>query len=129
MNLLEPLYNVLGSSNPKVVNRSPTLVQGTLVSMINRLSELGKIEEVEVLNAMMINFTRIMQVMNSGDRDEKVNGLPASAMWTYSDKHEGVISFSELVITINKNMEMIVNELENDEPVARITKEKHQHNK
>lgn len=50
---------------------APPLVQGTFVSMINRLSELGKVEEIEVLNAIMINFTRIMQVMNSGDINEE----------------------------------------------------------
>jgi len=50
---------------------APPLVQGTFVSMINRLSELGKVEEIEVLNAIMINFTRIMQVMNSGGTDEE----------------------------------------------------------
>ena len=47
----------------------------------------------------------------------------ANAMWTYSDKHEGEISrlLKELVITVNKNMEMIIDDrLENDEPVVRI---------
>ena len=36
----------------------------------------------------------------------------ANAMWTYSDKHEGEISrlLKELVIAVNKNMEMIKNE-------------------
>lgn len=47
----------------------------------------------------------------------------ANAMWTYSDKHEGEISclLKELVIAVNKNMEMIIDDrLENDEPVVRI---------
>tara|TARA_R100001086_G_C11786143_1_gene244948 strand:- start:61 stop:285 length:225 start_codon:yes stop_codon:yes gene_type:complete len=47
----------------------------------------------------------------------------ANAMWTYSDKHEGEISrlLKELVIKVNKNMEMIINDrLENDEPDVRI---------
>ena len=47
----------------------------------------------------------------------------ANAMWTYSDKHEGEISrlLKEVVIKINKNMEMIIDDrLENDEPVVRI---------
>lgn len=47
----------------------------------------------------------------------------ASAMWAYSEKHEGDISrlLKEVVIKINKNMEMIIDDrLENDEPVVRI---------
>jgi len=47
----------------------------------------------------------------------------ANAMWAYSDKHEGEISrlLKEVVIKINKNMEMIIDDrLENDEPVVRI---------
>ena len=38
----------------------------------------------------------------------------ANAMWIYSDKHEGEISrlLKELVITVNKNMEMIIDELD-----------------
>ena len=47
----------------------------------------------------------------------------ANAIWTYSDKHEGEISrlLKELVIAVNKNMEMIIDDrLENDEPFVRI---------
>jgi hypothetical protein len=47
----------------------------------------------------------------------------ANAMWAYSDKHEGEISrlLKEVVIKVNKNMEMIIDDrLENDEPVVRI---------
>ena len=47
----------------------------------------------------------------------------ASAMWTYSEKHEGDISrlLKEVVIKINKNKEMVIDDrLENDEPVVRI---------
>tara|TARA_X000001382_G_scaffold111643_1_gene88579 strand:+ start:29 stop:202 length:174 start_codon:yes stop_codon:yes gene_type:complete len=37
----------------------------------------------------------------------------ANAMWTYAEKHEGQIShlLKELVITVNKNMEMIINDM------------------
>ena len=47
----------------------------------------------------------------------------ASAMWAYSEKHEGDISrlLKEVVIKLNKNTEMIIDDrLENDEPVVRI---------
>ena len=46
----------------------------------------------------------------------------ASAMWEYAEKHEGKIShlLKELVITVNKNMEMIINEMDKDEQNARI---------
>ena len=46
----------------------------------------------------------------------------ANAMWTYSDKHEGEISrlLKELVIKLNTNMEMIIDDMENDEPNVRI---------
>ena len=47
----------------------------------------------------------------------------ASAMWAYSEKHEGDISrlLKEVVIKLNKNTEMIIyDRLENDEPVVRI---------
>ena len=50
---------------------APPLVQGTLISMTNKLIEQGKMEEVEVMNAIMINFTRIMGVINSGDDNEE----------------------------------------------------------
>ena len=50
---------------------APPLVQGTLISMTNRLIEQGKMDEVQVMNAIMINFTRIMGVINSGDNDEE----------------------------------------------------------
>ena len=38
----------------------------------------------------------------------------ARAMWTYSEEHEGKTSrlLKELVIKINKNMEMIIDELD-----------------
>ena len=38
----------------------------------------------------------------------------ANAMWTYAEKHEGKISrlLKELVKTVNKNMEMIINDNE-----------------
>tara|TARA_R100000734_G_C3298491_1_gene89425 strand:- start:569 stop:787 length:219 start_codon:yes stop_codon:yes gene_type:complete len=37
----------------------------------------------------------------------------ANAMWTYAEKHDGKISrlLKELVITCNKNMEMIINDM------------------
>ena len=37
----------------------------------------------------------------------------ANAMWAYAEKHEGKIShlLKELVISINKNMEMIINDM------------------
>tara|TARA_R100001591_G_scaffold76156_2_gene83996 strand:- start:290 stop:532 length:243 start_codon:yes stop_codon:yes gene_type:complete len=46
----------------------------------------------------------------------------ANAMWTYSDKNEGEISrlLKELVIKVNTNMEMIIDDMENDEPNVRI---------
>tara|TARA_R100000734_G_C3260548_1_gene59371 strand:+ start:154 stop:372 length:219 start_codon:yes stop_codon:yes gene_type:complete len=40
----------------------------------------------------------------------------ANAMWTYAEKHDGKISslLKELVIKVNKNMEMITNELDDN---------------
>ena len=40
----------------------------------------------------------------------------ANAMWTYAEKHDGKISslLKELVKTINKNMEMIIDELDDN---------------
>ena len=37
----------------------------------------------------------------------------ANAMWAYAEKHEGKIShlLKELVILVNKNMEMIINDM------------------
>ena len=46
----------------------------------------------------------------------------ANAMWTYSDKHEGEISrlLKEVVIKLNKNMEVIIDDMGNNEQDARI---------
>ena len=46
----------------------------------------------------------------------------ANAMWTYSDKHEGKISrlLKEVVIKLNKNMEVIIDDMGNNEPNVRI---------
>ena len=46
----------------------------------------------------------------------------ANAMWTYSEKHEGEISrlLKEVVIKLNKNMEVIIDDMGNDEPNVRI---------
>ena len=46
----------------------------------------------------------------------------ASAMWEYAEKHDGKISslLKELIISVNKNMEMIINEMDTDEQNARI---------
>ncbi len=46
----------------------------------------------------------------------------ANAMWTYSDKHEGKISslLKEVVIKLNKNMEVIIDDMGNNEQDARI---------
>ena len=46
----------------------------------------------------------------------------ANAMWTYSDKHEGEISrlLKEVVIKLNKNMEVIIDDMGNNEPNVRI---------
>jgi len=46
-------------------------VQGTLVSMTNRLVEMNKMDEAQVMNAIMINFTRILGIINSGDLSEE----------------------------------------------------------
>tara|TARA_R110001592_G_scaffold13564_12_gene61956 strand:- start:854 stop:1063 length:210 start_codon:yes stop_codon:yes gene_type:complete len=44
----------------------------------------------------------------------------ANAMWAYSKKHEGKISplLKELVIKMNKNMEMIIDDMGKYEPNA-----------
>ena len=46
----------------------------------------------------------------------------ANAMWAYSDKHEGEISrlLKEVVIKLNKNMEVIIDDMGNNEPNVRI---------
>tara|TARA_R110000782_G_scaffold231445_1_gene317767 strand:- start:359 stop:583 length:225 start_codon:yes stop_codon:yes gene_type:complete len=47
----------------------------------------------------------------------------ANAMWLYGDKHGGRVSdlLKELVVTVNKNKEMIIDDkLEDDEPNVRI---------
>ena len=46
----------------------------------------------------------------------------ASAMWEYAEKHDGKISslLKELIISVNKNMEMIINEMDTNEQNARI---------
>ena len=46
----------------------------------------------------------------------------AHAMRTYSDKHEGKISslLKEVVIKLNKNMEVIIDDMGNNEQDARI---------
>ena len=46
----------------------------------------------------------------------------ANAMWTYSEKHEGEISrlLKEVVIKLNKNMEVIIDDMGNNEPNVRI---------
>ena len=49
----------------------------------------------------------------------------ASAMWAYTEKHEGEISrlLKEVIEEVNKNKEMIIDDrLENDEPNVRIHK-------
>ena len=48
----------------------------------------------------------------------------ANAMWTYAEKHEGKIGdlLKELVIKTNKNMEMIVNDMDEYEPNVRINR-------
>ena len=48
----------------------------------------------------------------------------ANAMWTYSERNEGEISrlLKELVIKLNTNMEMIIDDMENDEPNVRINR-------
>jgi hypothetical protein len=46
----------------------------------------------------------------------------ANAMWTYSEKNEGEISrlLKEVVIRLNKNMEVIIDDMGNNEPNVRI---------
>ena len=46
----------------------------------------------------------------------------ANAMWTYSEQNEGEISrlLKEVVLKINKNMEVIMDDMGNDEPNVRI---------
>ena len=48
----------------------------------------------------------------------------ANAMWTYAEKHEGKIGhlLKELVIKTNKNMEMIIDEMDEYEPNVRINR-------
>ena len=48
----------------------------------------------------------------------------ASAMWEYAEKHDGKISslLKELIISVNKNMEMIINEMDKNEPIVRINR-------
>lgn len=58
-------------TDTKLATVAPPIVQGTLVSMTNKLVELDKLDEVQVMNAIMINFTRIMGVINSGEDDEE----------------------------------------------------------
>jgi len=58
-------------TDTKLAIIAPPLVQATLISMTNRLVEQSKMDEVQVMNAIMINFTRIMGVINSGDLDEE----------------------------------------------------------
>ena len=45
----------------------------------------------------------------------------ASAMWTYAEKHDGKISalLKELIVKINKNMEMIIDDMGEYEQDAR----------
>ena len=50
---------------------APPIVQGTLVSMTNRLVEMNRMDEAQVMNAIMINFTRILGIINSGDLSEE----------------------------------------------------------
>ena len=58
-------------TNSQLATLAPPLVQATLVSMTNRLVELEKMDEAQVVNAIMINFTRILGIINSGANDEE----------------------------------------------------------
>jgi len=46
----------------------------------------------------------------------------ANAMWAYAEKHDGKISslLKELIINVNKNMEMIIDEVDKNKPPIRI---------
>jgi hypothetical protein len=58
-------------TDPKLATLAPPLVQATMVSMTNKLVEIGKLDEAQVVNAMMINFTRVLGIVNSGVEDEE----------------------------------------------------------
>ena len=58
-------------TNSQLATLAPPLVQATLVSMTNRLVERERMDEAQVVNAMMINFTRVLGIINSGVSDEE----------------------------------------------------------
>ena len=58
-------------TNSQLATLAPPLVQATLVSMTNRLVEIERMDEAQVVNAMMINFTRLLGIINSGANDEE----------------------------------------------------------
>tara|TARA_B100000575_G_scaffold292569_1_gene301345 strand:+ start:1414 stop:1770 length:357 start_codon:yes stop_codon:yes gene_type:complete len=58
-------------TDTKLATVAPPIVQGTLVSMTNRLVEMERMDEAQVVNAMMINFTRVLGIINSGVNDEE----------------------------------------------------------
>ena len=58
-------------TNSQLATLAPPLVQATLVSMTNRLVEMERMDEAQVVNAMMINFTRVLGIINSGANNEE----------------------------------------------------------